>query len=335
MEIRCHSPFEPLWFKSRDKSGAEHDVVVVKATFDIVGESRLKISVDQEPVAVADRFYGAPNESSVEYESDLAPFKPRVDVVVLGDAHAPGGEPAASWPVQVWIDDHTAALRVHGPRVFQREGKDGWTLSSPTPALSVPLRYERAFGGTFEGKDETYRYCSANPIGVGFAPGEPRDEVEMIPAPQIEREGDPVTTPKVEHAPAGFGWIGRSWQPRLALAGTYDEAWKRDQWPLSPLDFDDAFYNGASPALIVDQLRGGERFSAMNLTPSGRVRFEVPRWRVDARFRYRDGRVHRHETKLDTFVVDLPRSRVLATYRVRVPDIGPLRVLEICMREGA
>lgn len=333
MDIRCHSPFEPFWFKSRDASGAAFDVVVVKATFDIVDDQRLKIARDQAPVCVADAYYGAPNESSVEHESDLAPHKPRADVVVLGDAHAPGDEAAPSWPVEVRLDEHRAALRVYGPRIFRREGKDAWTLSEPTPARTVPIRYEHAFGGTFEAKDGQTHYSATNPIGAGYAPAEPPDDVETIPAPQIEAVDDPVTSPTGAHAPAGFGWIGRAWQPRLALAGTYDDAWREQQWPLSPHDFDFAFYNGANPALIVEPLRGGERFSATNLSPSGLVSFEVPRWRVDARFRYRDGKVHRHETSLDTFVVDLPKRRVLLTYRVRVPDIGKLRVLDICMRE--
>lgn len=333
MDIRCHSPFEPFWFKSRDASGDTFDVVVVKATFDIVDEARLKIAQDQEPVTVADAYFGAPNESSVLYESDLAPYKPRADVVVLGDAHAPGGEPAPSWPVEVRIDEHVASLRVHGPRVFRRDG-ERWALEALAPAEAVPLRYEHAFGGVFEGKDGETARCAANPIGAGFAPGEPPDSVETIPAPQVEAIGDPVTSPTGEHAPAGFGWIGRAWSPRLPLAGTYDEAWREQQWPLSPHDFDFAFYNGANPALIVDSLRGGERFAATNLSPSGLVSFEVPRWRVDVRFRYRDGKVHRHETILDTFVVDLPKDRVLLTYRVRVPDIGRLRVLDVCMREG-
>ena len=30
-------------------------------------------------------------------------------------AYAPGGEPAESWPVQIWSDDHTHALRVSRP----------------------------------------------------------------------------------------------------------------------------------------------------------------------------------------------------------------------------
>ena len=42
--------------------------------------------------------------------------------------------------------------------------------------------------------------------------------------------------------PAGFGPIPPHWQPRLRYAGTYDEAWQRDRYPLYPTDLDDRFF---------------------------------------------------------------------------------------------
>ncbi len=110
MDIRCHSPFQ-----SRDPSGELQDVVVIEGTYELQDERTLRIAREQEPVSVKDEYWGAPNETSVRQESDLAPFEPKADVVVSGDAYAPGGEPAESWPVQIWIDDHTHALRVSRP----------------------------------------------------------------------------------------------------------------------------------------------------------------------------------------------------------------------------
>lgn len=115
MDIRCHSPFQPFWFRSRDASGDFHDVVVIEATYELQDERTLRIACEQESVSVKDEYWGAPDETSVRQESDLAPFEPKADVVVIGDAYAPGGEPAESWPVQIWIDDHTHALRVSRP----------------------------------------------------------------------------------------------------------------------------------------------------------------------------------------------------------------------------
>jgi len=75
------------------------------------------------PLAMADRFDGSPNAGSPVEESDLAPFKPKCDVLVRATAWAPHGLPAATWPVQVrLLDDaehrtRTAALRKRAPPV--------------------------------------------------------------------------------------------------------------------------------------------------------------------------------------------------------------------------
>lgn len=330
MDIRCHSPFSPFWFRSQDASGDFHDVVVVRATYDLVDGRRLTIARDQEPVCVADAYWGAPNDSSVRQESDLAPFKPRNDVVVIGDAVAP--EPTRSWEVHLRVDDETRALRVHGPRQFVKDS-GGFALTDAEPADRVPLRYERAFGGAWD-DGETVRRCETNPIGLGWLPEE-SDPPDALPAPQIEDPARPVTSPRDETPPAGFGWTSRPWQPRLALAGTYDEAWKEAQWPLPPHDFDHAFYNGANPALITDRPLQGALITISGASADGPLGFAAPRWEIDARFRYRGGRIATHPTRLDTLVIDLHASKVSCVHRVRVPKVDELRVLEICMREAS
>ena len=41
--------------KQRDKEGKDHDVFLVKATYDLVDESWLKIAEEQRPISVARR----------------------------------------------------------------------------------------------------------------------------------------------------------------------------------------------------------------------------------------------------------------------------------------
>lgn len=334
MEVRCHTPFVPFSFKSRDAEDRSFDVFVVKATYDLVDDQRVKISQDQEPITVADRYYGEVNVTSVARESDLKPFKPRTDVVVVGDGHAPRGKPAQSFFVEARLGDVHKALRVHGERSWRRKMGMFWSLTDPEPCVTVPIRYEHAFGGTFA-TDEGVQAYAPNPVGVGFAPARVAGETDELPAPRIEDPHDVVMDFGREHHPVGFGWIGRAWQPRLALAGTYDDAWKESQWPLPPRDFDDAYHNGAHPDLLYPTyLRGGEPFSAMNMTPSGSVSFEVPSWRVDIRVRYRDGNIERYPTNIDTLIVDLSEQKVVLVHRVRVPEAGPIRVVEVCMTRG-
>ncbi|MFK7991852.1 MAG: DUF2169 domain-containing protein [Sandaracinaceae bacterium] len=332
MEVRCHSPFVPQVFKSKDKHGTPHDVFVVKATYDIVEGRRIKISQEQEPLTMADDYFGEVNVTSVSRESDLAPFKPRTDLVVVGDAHAPGGRPTASWIAEVRMGEVRKAIRVTGPRRWRRNLRMFWNLSDPEPVTTVPVRYENAFGGLFRRDEEKVDAFRQNPVGRGWAPETPPES--EIAAPQVEDALQPIEDFGKEYTPAGFGFIGRSWTPRLELAGTYDDAWKENQWPLSPLDWDDAHNNGAHPDLQLDgYLRGGEPFRASHMSPGGSVEFTVPRWQVDIRIRYRNGVIETHPTCLDTCVVDLPSDKVLFTYRLRVPEAAPIRVAEVCMRE--
>ena len=149
MEVRCHTPFVPIVFKSTDRDGRTYDVVAVKGSFDIVDERRLKIAQEQEPIAVADEYYGEVNTTSVSREGEIKPYKERTDVVVVGDSHAPRGRPVPSWFAEVRLGALSKALRVHGPRFWRRRMGVMWSLSSPEPCASVPIRYEHAYGGTF------------------------------------------------------------------------------------------------------------------------------------------------------------------------------------------
>src|SRR5271166_5691319 len=69
--------------------------VVVKRTFQIVpGQAARRHDTDSE-LRKIDGYYddGDPESSTVQYENELAPFKPAADIVVIGKAYAPAGEP--------------------------------------------------------------------------------------------------------------------------------------------------------------------------------------------------------------------------------------------------
>ncbi|MFK7988377.1 MAG: DUF2169 domain-containing protein [Sandaracinaceae bacterium] len=335
MDIRCYTPFEPFWFKAKDPDGALSDVVVVKATYDLVDERTLVLAEEQEPVAFSDEYVGETGHSSVRYESDLAPHKPRCDVALHATAHAPHGEPTERWRVSVFVDNQQRDVEVCGPRQWEKVGS-GWALSSPAPVAAVPLRYEYAFGGTVPTEDGPRRY-DQNPIGVGFWPeeGDAPDPPDTLVAPQIVDPERPPTSPTEPARAAGFGFTGRSWQPRLALAGTYDDAWKQNQWPLSPRDFDLAFYNGAADGMTFDSDLRGRSISILHASPSGRVAFTLPSTQVDVRFRYLNGVVRLHEARLDTVFVDLEAQRVILAHRVRAEAPDEVRVIEVISHEGS
>lgn len=115
--------------------------VVCKATFTLrPGESPLASA--QEKPFKAD----APWEDgrgSLRAASDLVPFKRRVDVVVIGHAHAPHGKPATSLMARLGVGDLVKAIEVHGDRRWM----SGARLTGATPFTRMPLRWERAAGG--------------------------------------------------------------------------------------------------------------------------------------------------------------------------------------------
>jgi hypothetical protein len=64
----------------------------------------------------------------------------------------------------------------------------------------------------------------------------------------------------------------------VGLAGTYDNRWQQTRFPLLPDDFDDRHYQCAP----VDQqpprfLSGNEQVTLLNLTPQGKLYFQLPR----------------------------------------------------------
>ena len=348
MELRNYTPFAPLVFSAEDDAGTEMGVLVVRGTFRVVPGAALRPDPDQAPIRVADVYRGAPGASSVRWEGDLAPLKPRADVHLDAVAHAPGGEPAPSWTAGVRVARRDgrgeperlveAALRVTGPRAWRR-GLTGWRLDAPAPAVRVPVVYERAYGGAVPDPDEQDRAVEypANPVGTGFfLPGQ--TETDEVAAPQLEWADAPVDVPGLDYEPAGLGPLARSWQPRLGLAGTFDPAWQAERAPHLPADFDFAHYNSAPPALQAPSyLTGDETVTVWGLRPDApTVSVCLPGYRLAALLRYQDGTVNAAPLRIDTVELDLADPdpdghRAALVWRSQFPQRTPLRVVEVRM----
>src|SRR5581483_1780241 len=88
MNFENLTTFPSLNFDAAGAGDREFHVVVARVTYDIAADGNLLEADTQAPPAMQDEFY--PGSKDVRQESDLAPFKPRCDVVVLGEAVAPG-----------------------------------------------------------------------------------------------------------------------------------------------------------------------------------------------------------------------------------------------------
>jgi hypothetical protein len=293
-----------IW--GRDKDGVHEWIVVVKGTFDIQRDGKLVRAEKQvKPLIVAEH-HGEDGASSLRYEADLVGPKPTTDVLLNGTAYAPNGRPATEFQVSLRVGDVHKRLRVVGNRTW----KGGGLLGGPSamePVVKVPIVYERAYGG-FDRTDpdpRKQRLDARNPVGCGLVTqtGSPVPNFEY-PSGRIDKAG-----------PAGFGPLASYWSPRLQLQGTYDDAWKKNRFPLLPADWDPrSILCSPVDQRPADHLRGGEPVELENLTPNGKLSFVLPR--LHFRFSTRiDGRAENHSSRLATVIIEPDHPRVILVWQ--------------------
>jgi hypothetical protein len=178
--------------------------------------------------------------------------------------------------------------------------------------------------------------CFSNPVGCGWVhkgweralARAKQKRPARLPAPQITalRESVPSTPLKFSHprgeqdaramrdiaqrygrAPAGFGPLGKAWAPRLAKAGTYDQAWLDERHPHLPNDFDFGFWNGApqDQQIAFPDLSSECRLYTENLVPGGGpMAVELPPHRAYALMRFEDGLVLPNPMHVDLIELD-------------------------------
>ena len=252
------TPFaaERTWVRDRD--GAEVWVVAVKGAFVIGEDGHQILDKKQTEVSRVPVFSGEPGLSSLTSESDLVHLKNKTDVIVHGAAYAPYGKLASVVDVGLRVGPIDKALRVYGDRHWER-GPFGLRLGAPEPFSTMPVTYERAFGGVDRLASDTAkdRWEPANPVGTGLAT---RRTSCRYTGSQCGNPRRPYVDGKEGHS-AGFGPIARHWAPRVTWAGTYNDEWEQTRRPLLPLDFDDRFYQCAPVDQQVDGCFGVERSS--------------------------------------------------------------------------
>lgn len=307
-QLDNRTPFaaDRAWVRGRD--GAEIWIVAVKCTFDILPDGTTELSGEQPPVAVAPEYLNPaePARSSLRLDWDLVRTKATTDIIVLGHAYAPEGRPVTALDAGFRVGPVVKRLRITGDRVWQER-----SASEPRPFAKMPLIYERAYGGIDPETRDTPnpQWDIRNPVGTGFARSAAR--LDGLKLPNLEYPEHLIRGWDDRPPPAGTGPICTHWEPRVRLAGTYDERWQQERFPLLPDDFDDRHYQCAPPDQQAPRfLVGGEPVTLVNLSPAAELRFALPR--VVLRFEtfFYTGERQGHELpKLHTVIVepDLPR----------------------------
>jgi hypothetical protein len=312
----------------RDRRGAEVWIVAIRATFDIKPDGRVAYASKQEPVTRAPIFLGDPSNSTLKYDGDLVLAKDGVDMVLHGHAYAPGARPVPTLDVAVRAGRWSKVVRVHGDRLWVTGHAGGLVPGRTVPFIKMPLRYERAWGGTDPAGDvrNLPSFAPDNPAGQGFA----RNPAVLLgrPVPNLEDPRQPIGAGAGPFRVAGFAPVASHWAPRARYAGTYDDKWKAERAPLLPEDFDDRFYRLAPvdqqfPAFASD----GQLFELINLTPSSNLPLLLPKLRFWANTKFKDGEA-RHDVALHTIIIEPDYPRVQMVWHTSLPCHGREHLLE-------
>lgn len=250
---------------------------------------------------------GDDGRTALVYPSDFTPYKPRADILLVGSAHAPGGQPVMNLGTVLRVGQFKKAIEVVGDRFWQRRFLVWARASVPVKFKSMPIAYERAYGG-----DNSKR----NPIGLGF------DKKRL---PNIESQAYPIRKRSDRPLPAGYGPIAPAWEPRRSKVGSYKGNWLKERWPWFPDDFDWGYFNAAPEDQQVEgYLRGDEELEFKNLHPQYPVycsRLPGLRARVFVQIELPGAEPEFRELKmnLDTLWIDMESEKLVLVWRGLTP----------------
>lgn len=337
MQVMARSGLPSLAFKHWWSDQTERGVVIQKASFSIDTNGTCDHASQQAPLLMQDVFVGEAGKSSTIAESDLAPFKPRTDVIIRAVARPPGDTPLPEWTVGAAVQGRfTYTFQTTGPRFWQKR-RGHWQLDPPSATSAVPIQYEFAYGGTAQGADDQTIVHEFNPLGRGLFSSAIFADERAVPAPQLGlvaefMQADPRRSMQV----CGFGPVGRAWLPRRSHAGTFDPAWRSTRHPRMPVDYSFAYWNSAPlPLQVEPYLLGNETIFLLGVLPSA-TPFRIRLPAVAGRYRITRlglGPEAPAPMSLDTVVLDFqsldPRQNALyLTWRAHFDRPGDVDAVE-------
>jgi hypothetical protein len=305
MDVISTCPLRVASVVWQPRAGAWALTVVCKATFQLQpGVSPLAGA--QEATDDDEGHWDNDESRSLRAPSDLVPFKARADVLLVGHAFAPGGQPARSLPVRLAVGRVDKRIEVWCDRIFWHEGR----LLEGQPFTRMPLRYERAAGGP----------GTANPVGMRF--DAPPDAHGAVPVPNLQPPGLQVTRRGDTFAPVGLGPIAPGWPGRAGKLGRHAAGWSHRQWRAQPLpgDLDRAYFNAAPPDQQVESIEPDERLALEHLHPEHpRLETRLPGVEPAARMTAGGRAGEEIAMAADTLWIDTDRGLATVVWRGRVP----------------
>jgi hypothetical protein len=299
MDLESHCPLPAAQIVWRRAPSRWALTLVCKATFRLE-PGVAPLAGEQEKIHHRESHWEDDPARSLLSPSDLVPFKPHAEVVLVGNAYAREGQPVSSLVARLGVGKVDKSIEVLASRSVSRDGlvRPGkrWT--------KMALVYERAAGGP--GTD--------NPAGIW--PGGPRDSQGEMRWPNLQPPGFPIGGPLPP--PIGFGPIAASWPARRSKAPL---AASGHDWTHAPFGegFDPGYFLVAPADQQLDSIRPDERITLENLHPRhARLVTRLPGVAPRAWVESGGGAGREIGMLADTLWIDTRRSICAVTYRGNV-----------------
>jgi hypothetical protein len=312
MDVVSLCPLRACSLAWQPRPGARSLTVICKATYELSpGESPL--AEHQEYPNDDENHWDDDPARSVYSPSDLVPFKPRADVLLVGHAFAPNREPTRSLVARLVTSGVDKSIEVFGERLWAPDGG----VREGQPFVRMPLRYERAAGGP----------DTDNPVGMR------PDGADALP--NLQPPGAAIARRSDRIAPTGFGPIASGWPARIGKLGPHAESWRRGAFYTRPLpeDLDASFFNAAPPSQQVDRIAESASIVLENLSAQHpRLATSLPGLRPRSFVARRRKGLAELPLTCDTLWIDTDRSLCTLVWRGQLPlqhglDEGKVYVL--------
>jgi uncharacterized protein YjbI with pentapeptide repeats len=177
--------------------------------------------------------------------------KQGAEFIAIATAHAPSGRPVDGLRAGIQLGARIKTVNVVGDRLW-----NGKQASEPAPFTTMPIIWERAYGG---------KAFAENPLGIGADATAATPDRPMKLPNIVFPSGD-------TRRPAGFGAIDLTWPQRAQLAGTHGDIWLKEDFPGFARDIDWRFFNIApADQQFPERLTGTETYAFENLHPERKL----------------------------------------------------------------
>lgn len=300
MDVVSPGPFVVGSLVWQTQRGAAVLTVVCKATFELRPDES-PLAKEQDSINEEDNHWNDDRSRSLYAPSDLVPFKPRAEVLLVGSAFAPRKEPVHSLVARLFVGDVDKSIEVFGERSATRDGQ----IRTGAPFTKMALRYEKAAAG------------ASNPVGVRLDAGSTM--LGSVQLPNLEPPG--TNFPQQGIAPIGFGPIATSWPDRLTKLGYLAGMWPAGRWWEQPLpeELDPEFWNAAPADQQLEALLDRQLIILENLHPEHpRLVTSLPGIRPQAVIERSGAAKEALELTADTLWIDTDRSLCTVVWRGQV-----------------